>query len=461
MRRLADERSRDIILYVIPKLRHLPIFAFSAILIGQPSLSQTAVPAPPSDDIIVTAPPGEQQLIDRRVYLVKDNAQAQTENGLQLMRNVPSVTVNSDDKIQLLGDSMVTILIDGHPVADGSRALKALPAGQIARIEVMTNPSAAYSAEGTAGAINIITRRRATPGLAGSATLTRPDFGGVIAKIAPTFTAGPWSAALSLAYDNSHFRNDVTQVRDADDPTQAFAMRRHNTFSDQDFTGHAEIAYKPGASRSWTLSLDHEDDDERGLSTQTAVSRGSDLFPLVRIGHVDYGDNNDSATLAYAWSGKRQGESLSLSANAAHHRQTIGDLYDEDFGDSKETAQDQHVETTDSAELKLDYAHPFRKSDIFTIGVSVRRAHKTQLDGLSSEGDHPDGLPFGPDRIGGTWITSAAYATLQLPVGRWTVLPGVRVEDRSADAPDLGAEGRRNDLSSFPACTSIARWTND
>ncbi len=412
--------------------------------------AQTASPAA-SDDIIVTAPPGEQQLIDRHVYLVKDNAQAQTESGLQLMRNVPSVTVNSDDKIQLLGDPKVTVLIDGHAVIDGSRALKALPAGQIARIEVSTNPSAAYSAEGTAGTINIITRRRAAPGLAGSATVTRPDFGGVIAKIAPTFSAGPWSAALALTYDGSRARNDVTRERTAADPTDTFSMRRHNIYSDNDFTGHAEIGFKPGARRGWTLSFDHEESLIPDLTTETTLARGSALFPLLRQTHEDWRYKNDSATLAYAWSGTRQGESLSISANGGHHHQATDDRDDEDFGGSSQTTLSLHGETTDSAELKLDYAHPFGKSDVVSIGGSVRRADKTQSDALNATGDHIVALPFGPASVGGTWITSAAYATVQFPIGKWTMLPGLRIEDRRADAPDLGPNGKRNDLFFFPS----------
>lgn len=429
------------------------VYFISTGLIGHPALSQTTTPPSSSDnDIIVTAPANEQQRADRHVYVVKDNAQAQTETGLQLMRHVPAVTVNSEEQVQLLGDPNVKVLIDGHSVSDGSRALKALPAGQIARIEIMTNPSAAYSAEGTAGVINVITRRtNAKTGLAGTITVTRSDFGGPIAKIAPTVSAGPWSAAFAFTIDNSRFRNDITQTRFGTDPAETFSMQRHNVATNNDFAAHAEVNYKPSASRVWTFTLDHQDDEDKNISTQSAISRGSSLFPLLRRTESRWGYYNDSGSLAYSWTGKRQGENLSLSATLTDTRLPTLDRISEDFGDASQTSVLQHASTTRSAEFKVDYVHPFARADILSVGGSVLRSHDTQLDALAATGDHVVSLPFGPEEIGGVWTTSAAYATLQFPVGGWSMLPGARLENRSVDAPQLGPNGPRGDLFFFPS----------
>src|SRR5207245_4038308 len=85
---------------------------------------------------------------------------------------IPSVDVDPDGNVSLRGDSNVLILIDGKPSTQfsGSAAgdnLQSVPAKDIERIEVMTTPPAQFKADGTAGVINIITRKKRPEGVAG------------------------------------------------------------------------------------------------------------------------------------------------------------------------------------------------------------------------------------------------------------------------------------------------------
>ncbi|MFN7534488.1 MAG: TonB-dependent receptor plug domain-containing protein, partial [Brevundimonas sp.] len=104
--------------------------------------------------------------IDSISYSLAEDLQATTGSLADALRNIPSVDVDPQGNVSLRGDSSVTILVDGRPsgILSGpgrAQALLQLPADQYARIEVMTNPSAAYSPEGSGGVINLISRPRA------------------------------------------------------------------------------------------------------------------------------------------------------------------------------------------------------------------------------------------------------------------------------------------------------------
>jgi ferric enterobactin receptor len=101
--------------------------------------------------------------IDSVSYSLANDLQAATGTLADALRNVPSVEVDPDGNVSLRGDANVTILVDGRPSAvlsgaNRGTAVLQLPADRYARIEVMTNPSAAYSPEGSGGVINLITK---------------------------------------------------------------------------------------------------------------------------------------------------------------------------------------------------------------------------------------------------------------------------------------------------------------
>ncbi|MFT4252334.1 MAG: outer membrane beta-barrel protein, partial [Caulobacter sp.] len=114
--------------------------------------------------------------IDRRSYSVANDLSARTGSIADALRNIPSVEVDVQGNVSLRGDANVTILIDGKPSGmfngDGrGDALQAMPADQIDRVEVMTNPSAAFRPDGTAGIINLVTKKTRKPGGTGTVRL--------------------------------------------------------------------------------------------------------------------------------------------------------------------------------------------------------------------------------------------------------------------------------------------------
>lgn len=129
--------------------------------------------------------------IDKLTYSIKDDPESETNNTLEMLRKVPLVTVDGNDKIQLKGSSNYKIFLNGKPSnllsgGNASEALKSMPANSIKDIEVITDPGAKYDAEGIGGIINIVTIRNKLQGYTGTVRANASSFG--------TFGAGGYLA---------------------------------------------------------------------------------------------------------------------------------------------------------------------------------------------------------------------------------------------------------------------------
>lgn len=109
---------------------------------------------------------------DKRIFNVAADLTSVGSNAADILNNVPSVSVDVEGNVSLRGSNNVRILIDGKPSSlvgsDPATALRQLPANMIERIEVMTNPSARYDAEGEAGIINIVLKKERKSGFNGN-----------------------------------------------------------------------------------------------------------------------------------------------------------------------------------------------------------------------------------------------------------------------------------------------------
>ena len=112
--------------------------------------------------------------LDKRVFNVGQDLSSAGASALEVLNNVPSVNVNIEGQISLRGNAGVQILINGKPsvlASDEGNALGTITADMIDRVEVITNPSAKYEAEGTAGIINIVLKKEERKGANGSVSL--------------------------------------------------------------------------------------------------------------------------------------------------------------------------------------------------------------------------------------------------------------------------------------------------
>lgn len=111
--------------------------------------------------------------LDKRVFNIGKDLSSTGASALEVLNNVPSVNVDIEGAISLRGSSGVQVLINGKPsiLTEDGGALGSITADIIERIEVITNPSAKYDAEGTSGIINIVIKKDERKGLNGAFSL--------------------------------------------------------------------------------------------------------------------------------------------------------------------------------------------------------------------------------------------------------------------------------------------------
>lgn len=110
------------------------------------------------------AKPAMSYKVDRKV--IDAGSFPGADAAIDLLENVPSVQLDLDGNLSYRGEGTFKIYINGHPVANGIEKLKQLPTSRIERVEVITNPSAKYDAEGTAGIIQVILKKNRLEGYA-------------------------------------------------------------------------------------------------------------------------------------------------------------------------------------------------------------------------------------------------------------------------------------------------------
>ena len=110
--------------------------------------------------------------LDKKIYNVGQDITVKGGNVSDVLANIPSIDVDFEGNISLRGNSNVRILINGKPSGlvglSGPQGLRSLPSESIEKVEVVTSPSARYSAEGTAGILNIILKKQNLLGFNGN-----------------------------------------------------------------------------------------------------------------------------------------------------------------------------------------------------------------------------------------------------------------------------------------------------
>lgn len=139
-------------------------------------------------NILVT---GQKEMVinnlDKKIINVEKDLTSIGGSAVDIVGNIPSVTVDLDGNVSFRGNQNITILIDGKPSelvgSSNSDILNSIPASSIESIELVTNPSARYDPDGSSGILNIILKKRINGGLNGSVSLnvgTRDKYNGSI-----------------------------------------------------------------------------------------------------------------------------------------------------------------------------------------------------------------------------------------------------------------------------------------
>ena len=165
--------------------------------------------------------------LDKKVFSVDANIASAGQSASELLESIPSVEVDQDGEVSLRGNSSVTVWINGKEsglTADNrAQILEQIPAETIDRIEVITNPSAKYSPEGTAGIINIILKKDRRGGYFGSAELGATSRGGGNANVSFNYNNSKWDTYASVGFRMRHNEGGSLTRREFADGTHMFS----------------------------------------------------------------------------------------------------------------------------------------------------------------------------------------------------------------------------------------------
>ncbi|WP_329605198.1 TonB-dependent receptor [Undibacterium hunanense] len=378
--------------------------------------------------------------IDKTVYDVSNMPKAANGTAQDVLQATPEVSVTADGKISVKGNSQVTILIDGKPTAmmsgdDRVVALQTMSGTDIASIEVITNPSAAYNANGGA-ILNIVLKRNRKPGaraqIQGSAT-----------------DQGLWNVGASgdITEKDISVHGNLAFRRDGTLKFRQSAVDWNNPLGDQGGqTLQTSEVFVRRIVESAALGVDYAMSDASSLSLSMRYNNrhSRPLFDVLNenrtttaetVYHrISYGPNeqsDDSASLSYS----HQDDGTALKAMLQHSNTTglIDKSYRDVFVAPVRDTGYSHGATRSARHLSQASLDWSRSSEHGQWGMGLDIQDKTddisnyQASVYPSTGSEvPD--PTTTNAYAVMTTLTAVYLTDQITYGQWQVLLGGRAE---------------------------------
>jgi outer membrane receptor protein involved in Fe transport len=437
----------------------------------QPPPAKPAAPAQPAvgEVIIQGAPPPVRTSIDRQSYSVTNDLQATAGSISDALRNVPSLEVDVNGNVSLRGDPNVTIMIDGKPSGrfkgeNKGQALQSLPASQIERVEVITNPSAAFNPEGSAGVINLITKKTAKPGLGGSVRANvgsagRQNGGLIISRKEGDLT---FSGDVHLRHESlkQTFKSD----REFQDPlgpgfiTQTLRSTASGAYEVLGLRGGLD--YDPDDKTRISLELDYN-----GVSFDTAQLEALRQTTAARVTRQAY-DNSTAmrqdrdnleaqVSYRYKWADDHEfTASLTRELNDEDRTRPILRTFRQPLNPSVFELSDNRNHFW-GTRLKVDYSQPLPDEAKLKLGYAWD-ADDNDYRLIFTRG--PGAGPYAVDPTRSNLFkfdqqVHAAYVTYERPLGELTALAGLRAEATQIDLEQAtqGLEASNDYMRLYPS----------
>ncbi|MBN2174720.1 MAG: TonB-dependent receptor [Bacteroidales bacterium] len=165
--------------------------------------------------------------LDRKVINVSQDLDAAGSSAIEVLEKAPSVRVDINGDVFLRGSSNFTVLIDGKPsVLDANEALSQIPANTIENIEIITNPSAKFDPDGTAGIINVKLKHTKLSGFSGMVNATAGTGDKYASDLYLNYKNGDFNLYGGIEWNDRKFPgsdkerretyiNDTTQIRES------------------------------------------------------------------------------------------------------------------------------------------------------------------------------------------------------------------------------------------------------
>ncbi|MCK6691607.1 MAG: TonB-dependent receptor [Thermoanaerobaculia bacterium] len=399
------------------------------------------------EEVVISAEKSQLQFgLDKKVFNVGKDLANKGGSAADILDNVPSVTVDVEGNVSLRGSENVRILIDGKPsglVSFGSNGLRQLPANMIDRVEIVTNPSARYEAEGMAGIINIVLKKEQAPGFHGAIDLTAgypQEYGASLnlnyrrkrfnffANYGLRYNQSPGSGSQYLSF----FRNDTTFITELDQDRTRGGLSNNLRLG-------ADYFFNPDNILTSAFNWRYGNDDNLSTIIYRDFINNSETPSDVtrRTDDEKETEPNLEYSLDYKKRFRREGREFNASFrfqdNSEHERSDYREQYFRP--DGAPSGREDYLQRSDNREsernfiLQADYIHPFGKEGKFEAGYrggirDIRNKYRVEervsdewrtLPGLSNDVLYDENI-------------QAMYATLGNKIGRLSWQGGLRLE---------------------------------
>ena len=341
--------------------------------------------------VTVTAQkPFIEHQLDKTVVNVENSIVAAGSTALEVLEKAPSVIVDSEGKITLRGKQGVRVMIDGKPSQLSqdqlANLLRNTNASMIQKIEIITNPSSKYDAQGNAGIINIVMKKNQLYGTNGqvSATYGQGVYYKSMNSLNLNYRNGKWNLFGSYNYNSRmNFNiNDITRRFRADNGKGAVV---------DSFVQYA-YHWNPYTSNGWRGGLDFNATEKTTIGILLSGNfggRNAKMYPLslentTKIFAPNGVLRTETHTMTYQPLDKWN--EVSSNFNLKHVFDSTGKelTFDADYytyntdsqqdikvsstGETNSNQQNNIVRKFDIASAKFDYTHPLSKTSNFEFG---------------------------------------------------------------------------------------------
>lgn len=388
--------------------------------------------------------------IDKKVFNVGQDLSSAGESASEVLSNIPSVEVDNEGEVSLRGNSSVTIWINGKEsglTADNrAQILEQLPAESIDRIEVITNPSAKFSPEGTAGIINIILKEDRKAGYFGSVQAGGNTRGGANTGANINYSSGKLDANASIGYRRHKRTGGSLSER-----THTVDNTYLNSISDDDGSGNnlftrAGVTYRFSKTDEVSLNGFGMFGDRK---SNTSINYDASNYKSLRLSDSDNSMKGGNVSLGYKHNFRNPDHYLDFTGsfntwnmdNASTYRQNYENMPNRSTFQSQANDIRNHNWT-----LQLDYSNKLNENSKIEAGYKGTMSHETSpvetQSGTTPENARPDyGLynQFIYDQD-----VHALYATYANRFGNLGIQLGARGEytkvDTRSDKTEAGVE---------------------
>ena len=386
--------------------------------------------------------------IDKKVFSVDQNIAASGGSASDVLKNIPSVTVDNQGNVSMRKDGNVEVWINGKAsglTADNrAQVLQQLPAESIQSIEIMTNPSAKYNPEGSAGIINIVLKQNRKAGYYGSVTagMVYPDGGKIGSNLGASinYSSSKIDAYMNLGYRAMNFKGGGKTDRLNFIGNDTTLLSQNNTM-ETSFSGlfmRAGVDYHLDLKN--TLSLSGfgmaGTGDQSTFTHYTLAGYNAIRNTLLR----DYTRNNISngyrpslnMNLDYKHDFDKKGSNLMASLAYSYHNRGGESNYIQN--DILTNAKSNISQKTDGVnktlDFKADYTKKFSENNKLEAGwqstLSDRLSTSSGVDSLTANG--PANIPSYYNKFDYNEQIHAAYLTYGSKFDKLTFQVGARAE---------------------------------